>query len=309
MRGGGVEVGVGDVSPGEKRGNGRASRLGVVMSDEEEPEPEPEPAKKERKPRRRRASVSNEAMAINEAIKKSKLVAKKRVVKKSKKTAVKKKVRAAVAKVSGVLNGPSEALGRALVALATVEAVIMLAVACVAYFQETQSSSLDVAFALMGFVTTFIGTSGVANGNRELLMLYFVLLAWSIARLTNSITNNMVERVRMSALCNSKFTVEHQTEEGTNGRCDWQLTLLTLNITLSIITVLLVVVSAWLAMRDSEKIQEEEDDAVAAEKERVKTVMAVMQSRSKSIARRNSKFASSSFQSTSSRNSSNEGSR
>eukprot|EP01043_Picozoa_sp_COSAG02_P058111 COSAG02_NODE_7176_length_3137_cov_1.480579_3_plen_152_part_00 len=91
--------------------------------------------------------------------------------------------------------------------------------------------------------------------------------------------------------------------------CDWQLTLLTLNITLSIITVLLVVVSAWLAMRDSEKIQEEEDEADKAEKERVKTVMAVMRSRSKSVARRNSKFSSSSFQSTSSRNSSDEGSR
>jgi|EP01046_Picozoa_sp_COSAG06_P055184 uncharacterized membrane protein (DUF106 family) len=278
-----------------------------MSDDEDDFAAEPEPEKKARKPRRRRASVSNEAMAINEAIKKSKLVAKKRVVKKSKKTVVKKKLKGVVAKISGVLNGPSKDLGRALVALATVEAVIMLAVACVAFFQVTQSSGLDVAFALMGFVSTFIGTSGVTHGNRELLMLYFVLLAWSIARLTNSITNNMVERVRMAALCKSANTEQAEQEDGTEGSCNAQLALLTANITLSIITLLLVVVSAWLAMRDSERIQEEEDEAAAAEKERVKTVMAVMQSRSKSVARRNSKFASNSFNSL--RSSSDEGSR
>jgi hypothetical protein len=273
-----------------------------AMSDEE-PEPEPEPAKK-KKVRRRRASVSNEAMAINEAIKKAKAKPKKKVVKKSKTTIVK---RAVVAKISGVLNGSAEALGRALVALATVEAVIMLAVAGVAYFQDTQSSSLDVAFALMGFVTTFIGTSGVTNRNRELLMLYFVLLAWSIARLTNSITNNMVERVRLVALCKSVLTEQVETEEGTSGSCNWQLTLLTMNIALSITTVLLVVMSAWLALRDSEKIQEEEDEKEAAERERVKTVMAVMQSRSKSLARRKSQ-AFSSRDSHNSRTSADEGS-
>lgn len=272
------------------------------MSDEEF-EPEAEAAKKPRKERRRRASVSNEAMAINEAIKKSKLVAKKRVVKKSRKSVAKKKLKGVVSRISGVLNGPSKVLGKALVWLATVEAVIMLLVAAVAALQTTQSANLDVAFMLMGFVSTFIGTSGVTQGNRELLMLYFVLLAWSIARLTNSITNNMVERVRMSALCRSSLRAIGVSEESDD--CDTQLALLTANITLSIITVLLVVISAWLAMRDSEKIQEEEDDAEAAEKERVKTVMAVMQSRSKSVARRNSKFAGG----NSFRSSSDEGSR
>jgi hypothetical protein len=259
------------------------------MSDEDDFEPEPAVAKKPRKERRRRASVSNEAMAINEAIKKSKLVAKKRVVKKSRKTAAKKKVKAGISKISGVLNGPSNVLGKALVWLATVEAVIMLTVAVVAALQTTQSSNVDVAFMLMGFVSTFIGTSGVTRGNRELLMLYFVLLVWSIARLTNSITNNMVERVRMSALCRSTLRAIDVSEQSDD--CDEQLVLLTANITLSAITTILVVISAWLAMRDSEKIQEEKDEADAAEKERVKTVMAVMQSRSKSVARRNSKFA------------------
>ena len=121
-------------------------------------------------------------------------------------------------------------------------------------------------------------------------VLYFVLLAWSIARLTNSITNNskygrpklgcgrpkvhkqsavardlwiyvdrllvlaVVERVRMSALCRSSLRAIGVTEE--SDECDTQLALLTANITLSIITVLLVVISAWLAMRDSEKLQE-----------------------------------------------------
>lgn len=265
-------------------------------------EPEPEAAKKPRKERRRRASVSNEAMAINEAIKKSKLVAKKRVVKKSKKTMAKKKLKGVVGRISGVLNGPSKVLGKALVWLATVEAVIMLMVALVGVLQTTQSSNLDVAFMLMGFASTFIGTSGATDGNRELLMLYFVLLVWSIARLTNSITNNMVDRVRKSAMCRSTLRAINESEDSDD--CDTQLALLTANIILSMSLVLLVVISAWLAMRDSEKIQEEEDEAEAAEKERVKTVMAVMQSRSKSMARKKSSAGGSFF-----RSSSDEGSR
>ena len=248
----------------------------------------PQPPKKARAPRRRRASVSNEALAINEAVKKAKAMPKKKVVRKSKKVIVKKAIRRGLKRISEVLNGPSKVLGKALVALATIEAVIFVLVGLVSGFQTVQSAGIDLTFALMGFMSTFIGTAAVNRNNRELLMLYFVLLAWSIARMTAGITRNMVERVRLSALCTSQEALD-QLED--LGACRAQRMLLTANIVLSIFTLLLVVVSSWLAMRMSEKIQEEAEEAAEAERERVKNVMAVMQSRSRSMARRNSKFA------------------
>jgi Ca2+/Na+ antiporter len=109
---------------------------------------------------------------------------------------------------------------------------------------------------------------------------YFVLLAWGVASCTAGLGTNMVERVRLVALC----------ETGTSTSCRLQLVLLTANVAMTILAVLLLVLSAWLALRLSEKIQEEEEEAQAAERERIKTVMAVMHSRSKSMARRNSKM-------------------
>ena len=77
---------------------------------------------------------------------------------------------------------------------------------------------------------------------------------------------------------------------GTIERCQTQLGLLTANLVLCSITLLLQVLSGWLALRLSERIQEEEEEKEQRDKEREKTVMAVLQSKSRSMARRNSKF-------------------
>lgn len=94
---------------------------------------------------------------------------------------------------------------------------------------------------------------------------------------------NLVERVRQRAFCTD-------VAQADSVACNTQLALLTINSALSVVLLFALVMSAWLALRLSEKIQEEEEEAASAEKERVKNVMAVMHSRSKSMARRNSKF-------------------
>ena len=50
-------------------------------------------------------------------------------------------------------------------------------------------------------------------------------------------------------------------ETGTSTSCRHQLVLLTANVAMTILAVLLLVLSAWLALRLSEKIQEEEEGA------------------------------------------------
>eukprot|EP01051_Picozoa_sp_SAG22_P013726 SAG22_NODE_1571_length_4095_cov_2.849099_2_plen_109_part_00 len=78
--------------------------------------------------------------------------------------------------------------------------------------------------------------------------------------------------------------------EGVIEGCQTQLGLLTTNLVLITVALILQVLSAWLALRLSERIQEEEDEQQQKEKEREKTVMAVLQSKSRAMARRNSKF-------------------
>ena len=124
-------------------------------------------------------------------------------------------------------------------------------------------------------------------------MLYFVLLAFGVSSCTTSISISSVMRVRQAAYC----SVLEERRDAKAFDCKFQLALLTINFVLSALLVLVLVLSAWLALRMSEKIQEEEDEEAQAEKDRVKNVMAVMHSRTKSMARRNSKFsAAGSFQ-------------
>ena len=274
--------------PAAPRARGRSGLLGLRVSkdssssEEEEDEfPASPPA---RTPRQRRASVSVEAQAIMEMIE-----AKKPKKKKKKKVAktrwgrcrrrVKKKMGACRKRVLATLNGSSETLGRALVRLAWGQILFLVLLIGVTGFEVAQAAQLDQMFAVMGIVGTCIGVLGVKFGERELLMLYFVLLVWGIARMTTSVVGRFMETVRLPALCISDRREELQGP--TADTCMEQLVLMWCSIALWGVVILLTVQSMYIAMRLSEQLQEDAEVLKKEEKERVKRVIANMQARAK----------------------------
>jgi hypothetical protein len=87
---------------------------------------------------------------------------------------------------------------------------------------------------------------------------------------TSSISATMVERVRQQAFCAHPATQD--AGDPILDRCETQDVLLTANLAASGVALLLQVLSAWLALRLSERLQEEEDERQAHEAERARTV-------------------------------------
>jgi hypothetical protein len=104
--------------------------------------------------------------------------------KKKKKNPCKRAAQAFSKRASSVLNGSSAVLGRALSAVAIGVAFLFGSIVLISGLQQQSLASRDLAGAAMSLCFTGVGVAGSRSDDRGLLMLYFVLVAWSIAMVT-----------------------------------------------------------------------------------------------------------------------------
>jgi hypothetical protein len=123
---------------------------------------------------------------------------------------------------------------------------------------DTVSMARDLTYAVIGAVSAIFGIFGAKQLDRGVLLLYFVLVVWGIASSTSNINSNFLEQSKQSDICNHALTSEEQTKLSGLQACGAQLALLTVKLVVIAVNVVLQVVSGWMALRLSEKIQEEE---------------------------------------------------
>jgi hypothetical protein len=126
---------------------------------------------------------------------------------------------------------------------------------------DTVSMARDLTYAVIGAVSAIFGIFGAKQLDRGVLLLYFVLVVWGIASSTSNINSNFLEQSKQSDICNHALTSEEQTKLSGLQACGAQLALLTVKLVVIAVNVVLQVVSGWMALRLSEKIQEEEEGA------------------------------------------------
>lgn len=126
---------------------------------------------------------------------------------------------------------------------------------------DTVSMTRDLTYAVIGAVSAIFGIFGAKQLDRGVLLLYFVLVVWGIASSTSNINKNFLEQSKQSDICTHGLTSEEQAKLSGLQACGRQLALLTVKLVVIAINVVLQVISGWMALRLSEKIQEEEDGA------------------------------------------------
>eukprot|EP01051_Picozoa_sp_SAG22_P013725 SAG22_NODE_1571_length_4095_cov_2.849099_1_plen_227_part_00 len=126
--------------------------------------------------------------------------------KRKKKNSCKRTVRAFGQRLSAVLNGSSLVLGKALSGLSVTAALLLGCVAIVAALQQRSAAAQEVLASILSCGFTGVGVAGAKMQDRGVLMLYFVLVAWSVASFTSSISTMIVERVQQQALCDHPST-------------------------------------------------------------------------------------------------------
>ncbi len=141
-----------------------------------------------------------------------------------------------------------------------VQSIMFLATIVTSAMQtDTVSMARDLTYAVIGAVSAIFGIFGAKQLDRGVLLLYFVLVMWGIASSTSNINSNFLEQSKQSDICNHALTSEEQTNLSGLQACSSQLALLTVKLVVIAVNVVLQVVSGWMALRLSEKIQEEEE--------------------------------------------------
>ena len=160
----------------------------------------------------------------------------------------------------GALNGSSASLAKAVKVLAVVD-LFFFAATIVTASQQTDVVSLsrDLTYAVIGAVSSIFGFAGAKSLDRGVLMMYFVLVLWGVASSTSNINANVTERQKQSDICAHFLTSEEQSNLSGASACTAQLVILTIKLLAISINLLLQLFSAWLALRLSEKIQEEQE--------------------------------------------------
>jgi hypothetical protein len=103
------------------------------------------------------------------------------------------------------------------------------------------------------------GFSGAKAMDRGVLMMYFVLLLWGVASSTSNINANITERQKQSDICSHTLTSQQQAALSGVQACEPQLFVLTIKLVAIATNLVLQLVSAWISLRLSEKIQEEQE--------------------------------------------------
>lgn len=144
-------------------------------------------------------------------------------------------------------------------ALAAQSVMFLATIVTSAMQTDTVSMTRDLTYAVIGAVSAISGIFGAKQLDRGVLLLYFVLVMWGIASSTSNINSNFLEQSKQADICNHALTSEEQANLSGLQACTAQLALLTVKLVVIAVNVVLQVVSGWLALRLSEKIQEEED--------------------------------------------------
>ena len=167
------------------------------------------------------------------------------------------------------LNGSSRVLARSLVIFAGGDAALFaLVTVASALHHDRLAMARDVAYSALAVVSCALGVLGAKKLDRGVILLYFVLVGFGLTSSSANLTYNITERAKQDSVCAHVAESEAAADaaRGILDRCATQLFLLNAKLALLGATVFGQLVSAYLALRLSERIQEESDASEESKK-------------------------------------------
>jgi len=175
-----------------------------------------------------------------------------------------------------LFNGDSEKLAKVLTVLAILHIGMFLAVIVFALLQDDRVSKIrDCTFGVVGVMNGLLGMFGAKFSDRGVLMLYFVLLLWGLAVVVSNLATFFHEQTKQTDICN--HALEAELSSTGQQSCSTKLLLVTAKLLVACISSVTQAFGCWLALRLSEKIQDELAEAMSEHDSQAQQTFATQQ--------------------------------